>query len=56
VSLEVVPGASEQVLVGFHFGRGRDRYQVLNLREGCIVHIQDYERRREALHAAGVAA
>jgi hypothetical protein len=45
VSVEVVSGASEQVLVGFRFDRGRDRYQVLNVREGRIVHIQDYERR-----------
>lgn len=55
VEVEVEGGAANQVLVSIHLAKPRrDLYQVLNLRDGAVVHIQDYQRRREAREAAGL--
>jgi hypothetical protein len=55
VAVEVRPGVANQVLVAVHLGKPKkDLYQVLNLRDGAIVHIQDYRRAADARQAAGV--
>ena len=55
--MEVEEGVANQVVVSLHFTKPRkDLYQVLNLRDGVVVHIQDYHRRREARQAAGLTS
>ncbi len=54
--MDVEAGTANQVVVAVSLGKPRkDFYQVLNLRDGAVVHIQDYRRRREARQAAGLA-
>jgi hypothetical protein len=51
----VEPGDSEQAVVTFTIMPDRrEVFQVINVREGRIVHIQDVRSRREALSLAGI--
>ena len=55
--MEVEEGVANQVVVSLHFAKARkDLYQVLNVRDGVVVHVQDYHRRREARQVAGLAS
>jgi hypothetical protein len=50
--------AGDRVLVAFDSPRAdpnvRSFFQVLTFRDGKIVHIEDFDRRRKALRAAGL--
>jgi hypothetical protein len=51
----VEPGDSEQAVVTFTIMPGRrEVIQVINVRHGRIVHIQDVRSRRQALQLAGI--
>jgi hypothetical protein len=51
----VEPGDSQQAVVTFTIMPGkREVIQVINVRHGRIVHIQDVRSRRDALQLAGV--
>jgi hypothetical protein len=55
--VEIEEGVANQVVVSLHFPKPRkDLYQVLNVRDGVVVHIQDYHRRQEARQVAGLAS
>jgi hypothetical protein len=55
-TVKVEPGDSEQAVVTFTImpPARRDIVQVINVRRGRIVHIQDVRTRREALQVAGI--
>jgi hypothetical protein len=54
-TITVEPGDSDQAVVSYTMRPGaRRRFQVINVRQGKIVHIQDVRSRREALVLAGV--
>ena len=54
-TITVEPGDSDQAVVSYTIQPGpRHRFQVINVRQGKIVHIQDVRSRREALLLAGV--
>jgi hypothetical protein len=55
-AVKVKPGDSEQAVVTFTIMRParREVFQVINVRHGRIVHIQDVRTRREALALAGI--
>ena len=55
--MDVEEGVANQVVVSVRLAKPKkDLYQVLNLRDGAVVHIQDYRRRRDARDAAGLAS
>ena len=55
--MDVKAGTANQVVVRVCLARPKkDFYQVLNVRDGAVVHIQDYRRRREAWKAAGLVS
>ena len=56
VGVDVEGGIANHVLVSVHFAKRTDLYQVLKLRDGAVIHIQDVRRRREARRAAGLAS
>ena len=56
IEVDVEDGLPNQVVVSLHLGRRKDLHQVLNVRDGAVVHIQDYHRRRDARQAAGLAS
>jgi hypothetical protein len=52
----VEPGDSKQAVVTFSImPERRELIQVINVRHGRIVHVQDIRSRREALQLAGIA-
>jgi ketosteroid isomerase-like protein len=54
-TVEVEPGDSEQAVVTFTImPRRHEVFQVINIRHGRIVHIQDVRSRREARQLAGI--
>jgi hypothetical protein len=55
--VDVEEGVANQVVVSLQFARkGQRLYQVLNVRDGAVIHIQDYRRRRDARGAAGLTS
>jgi hypothetical protein len=55
MTIEVEPGASGQAVVTLTIHpEGRHHFQVINIREGSIVHIQDARTLKEARGLAGV--
>jgi len=51
----VEPGDSEQAVITLKINPdGREMLQVINVRDGRIVHIQGVRNRREALALAGI--
>lgn len=56
-TVTVEPGDSEQAVVTFTImpPARREVFQVINVRHGRIVHIQDVRTRREALQLAGIS-
>jgi hypothetical protein len=53
--VRVEPGGSQQAVVSFTITpERREAIQVINVRHGRIVHIQDVRSRREALQLAGI--
>jgi hypothetical protein len=54
-TITVEAGDSDQAVVSYTVQPGtRRRFQVINVRQGRIVHIQDVRSRREALLLAGL--
>jgi hypothetical protein len=54
VRLDEVVGVEDRVLAGVRWPDGRLQYRVVTIRDGRIVEMLDFDRRRRAAEAAGL--